>query len=160
MAQTTAQVTQSCGEVEISTNADCSAWYDASGETQSVTGMDQTRMSGEAYTLEGDTALIGGGKREPMELEFSIVYTETDAETYERVRTLFELPGYCGFPFCVRWSPRGGDAGEEQITTASGILVSFSYPPLDASSGGVIMGGFTVKTPYVTTANGGLQDFR
>ena len=152
MAQTTAQVTQSCGQVEISTNVDCSSWYDASGEVQSVTGMDQTRMSGEAYTLAGDVALLGGGKREPIELEFAIVYTETDAEVYERVRTLFELPGYCGFPFCVRWSPRGGNAGDEQLTTYLGVLTGFSYPPLDASSGGVIMGAFTVKTAYITTA--------
>ena len=148
MAQTTTQVTQSCGEVEFSTN--CTDYTDISGATQSVSGTEQSRMVGDAYTLEGDYALVGAGKREPLDLSFVIVYTETDAEAYERVRHQFETAG-CGATACVRWSPRGGDAGEEQITTAQGVLTSFTYPPLDAASGGVIMGGFTLHTPNVTT---------
>lgn len=153
MAQTTTQVTQSCGKVEINVNAACpgtGSWVNISGQTTSVSGTEQSRMAGDAYTLDGDYALTGAGKREPLDLTFVIVYTETDAEAYERVRTVFETTG-CGALLCVRWSPRGGDAGEEMITSARGVLTSFTYPALDASAGGVIPGGFTLHTPYLTT---------
>jgi len=149
MAQTTNQVPLSCGKLELSFDS-CATWYDASGETVSLAPPQQTRMSGETYTLDGDNALIGGGKKEPMELVFVIVYTEADAEAYERIREAFETTG-CGGTTCARWSPRGGSAGHEQITTATGTIISFTYPPMDATTGGVILGGFTLKVPYVTT---------
>lgn len=148
MAQTTGQVPQACGKVEISTN--CSDYTDVSGQFQSVADTTQNRKSGEAYTFDGDTAIIAAGKREPMELTFVIVYTETDAEAYEVIREQFETA--CGGDLCVRYSPRGGDAGEEQLTTATGILTSFTYPPMDASAGGPIMGGFKLKTASLSTA--------
>jgi hypothetical protein len=151
MAQATTQVPLACGKLEISTDSDCTTWTDISGEAQSVGGTEQTRMSGEAYTLTGDTALIAGGKREPMELVFVIVYTEDDDDAYELARENFETTG-CGSDFCARWSPRGGSAGHEQITTGVGILVSFTYPPMDASAGGPIMAGFTLKAASVSTA--------
>jgi hypothetical protein len=126
-------------------------WTDISGEAQSLGGTEQTRISGEAYTLTGDTALVGGGKREPMELAVAIVYTETNTEAYEVARTAFEATG-CGGQVCLRWSPGGGDAGDERITSTAGILVSFTYPPMDASAGGPIMSGFTLKVPGTSTA--------
>ena len=147
MAQTTAQVPQACGSIEIST--DCTTYIDVSGQFQSVSGTEQSRMSGEAYTFEGDTALIAAGKREPLELEFVIVYTETDAESYEVIRKQFETA--CGGKLCVRWTPRGLTEGMEQVTTGEGIIISFTYPPGDASAGGPIMGGFTLKAAKVTT---------
>jgi hypothetical protein len=151
MAQATTQVPMACGKLEISIVSGCSTWVDVSGESQSVSGTEQTRMSGEAYTLTGDTALVAGGKREPMELVFVIVYTEDDDDVYELARENFETAG-CGSDFCARWSPRGGSAGHEQITTGEGILVSFTYPPMDASAGGPIMAGFTLKVGSVSTA--------
>jgi hypothetical protein len=150
MAQTTGQIPLACGKLEISTNS-CVTWSDISGEAQSLGGAEQTRMSGEAYTLTGDTALIAGGKREPMELVFTIVYTEADTQAYQLARTAFEATG-CGGGFCARWSPGGGDAGDEQITTGSGVLVSFTYPDMDASAGGPIMAGFTLKVASTSTA--------
>jgi hypothetical protein len=149
MAQATTQVPMACGQLEISTNG-CVSWSDISGESQSLEGTEQTRMSGEAYTLEGDTALIAGGKKEPMELVFTIVYTEDNTDAYELARSHFETTG-CGGDFCARWSPGGGDVGDEQITTGPGILVSFTYPPMDASTGGPIMAGFTLKVASTST---------
>jgi hypothetical protein len=154
MAQTTTQVTQSCGEVEVNFNAACpdtGSWLDISGETITVSGTEQSRMVGDAYTLEGDTALTAAGKREPLDLVFTIVYTETDAEAYDQIRRQFET-AECGALMCVRYSPRGGDAGEEQLTSARGVLTNFIYPALDASAGGVIESGFTLHTPFLTTA--------
>ena len=150
MAQTTASVPMACGKLEIALDGACSVWTDISGEGSTVEGTEQTRISGEAYTFTGDKAIVKGGKREPMELTFSIVYTETDAEAYEVIRETFETTG-CGVAICVRWSPRGGGAGTEMITTDQGILTSFTYPPMDASGGGPIMSGFAMKTGGVTT---------
>lgn len=154
MAQTTGQQTQSCGLVEINVNAACpgtGSWVDISGETQTLDPGGQSRMVGDAFTLDGDVALIAAGKREPMDLVVTIIYTETDAEAYEQVRLIFEATG-CGALMCVRYSPRGGDAGEEQLTTQRGVLTNFIYPALDASAGGVIMGGFTLHIPALDTA--------
>lgn len=149
MPQTTNQVALGCGKLEIST--DGSAWTDISGESQSIEGTEQTRISGELYTFDGDTALPGGGKREPMEIVVNIVYTEADAEAYETVREIFEGTG-CDATLYLRWSPRGGSAGHEQITTGAGNIISFTYPMMDASAGGPILVGFTVKVGSVTTA--------
>jgi hypothetical protein len=150
MPQTTGGVALACGQLEISLDGACASYTDISGESQSVEGTEQTRISGEAYTFDGDTAIIRGGKREPMELVFVIVYTETDDEAYEIIRESFETAG-CGVNVCVRWSPRGGNAGDERITSGTGILVSFTYPTMDATAGGPILAGFTVKVPGTST---------
>lgn len=150
MAQLTTQVPMACGQLEISIDS-CANWTDISGEAQSLEGAEQSRMSGEAYTLDGDYAVIAGGKREPMEITVAVVYSEDDDDAYELVREAFEATG-CGGSFCIRWSPRGGGAGTEQITSPAGILTNFIYPPMDASTGGPILVGFTVKVAYLTTA--------
>lgn len=148
MAQTTGAVANACAYVAISTNG--VAFTDVGGATQSVAGTEQSRISDQAYTFTGATAIVKAGKREPMELEFVIIYTETDAEVYQQVRALFES-GACEPNIYVRWSPRGGSADHEQITSDAGVLISFTYPPIDATSGAPILGGFTVKVPGVTT---------
>ncbi len=149
MAQTTAAVAQACGQVEIGT--DGTNWTDISGVTQSLVPGAQSLISAEAYTLDGDTAIVKGGKREPMESEFVIVYTETDAEGYEQARAIFESSD-CGNVIYVRYSPGGGSADDEQLTSGEGTIVSFTYPPVDASQGGPILGGFTVKHNGFSTA--------
>jgi len=107
-------------------------------------------MYDSGYTLDGDTALIAAGKREPIEAVFSIIYTETAGEAYESARAEFEAD--CGDDFYFRYSPGGGDTGDRELTSGVGILVSFSYPPIDATAGGPIIGGFTVAVASLTTA--------
>jgi hypothetical protein len=148
MAQTTNAITQQCGQLDYS--ADGAAWTDISGVTQSITAFTQTRNSGEAYTFEGDTAIIGFGKRTPMDITVNIVYSETDAEAYEVIRTRFETD--CGAAVYLRWSPGGGDAGDEQITSGAGQVTSWDYPMADATGGDPITCSFTVRVPGVTTS--------
>jgi len=151
MAQTTSQVSLGCGYIAIST--DGAAWTDISGSTQSLEETTQTRITGEVYTLDGDAALPCGGKIEPTEITVNIVYTETDAEAYEIVRLIFEGSTSCGTgDIYLRWAPRGNSAGNEQITTGAGTLVSFTYPPMNASEGGCILTGFTVRVGSLTTS--------
>ena len=150
MAQTTAQVSKGCGKVEVALDGLGVTFTDISGVAMTVSDVEQTKISGEAYTIEGDGALIGVSKREPMEITVGIIYTETDAEGYEILREHWETAG-CNNPIWLRWSPRGGDAGDEQLTTGKGFMTSFTYPDLDASSGDPISCGFKIKCGTVTT---------
>jgi hypothetical protein len=148
MAQTTGAYSQACSAVEIST--DGVTYTDISGSTQSVTGTEQSKMSGEAYTFSGKGPIVKGGKFEPVELAFAIVYTEVVGEAYETARAVFEQEG-CEVEVWVRWIPSGGGVGTSQLT-AYGPIVNFTYPAIDASSAAPVMGGFTVKAGEITTA--------
>ncbi len=147
MVQTGDSVALACGLLEIA--ADCADWQNISGSSSTVGGTGQTRMSGEAYTFDGTGPIIQGGKKEPMELIFEIVYSETALEAFEYVRALFEAAS-CGADMCARWSPGGGNGGDALYTTGNGRLVSFTYPPMDAKTGGPIMAGFTLKVGEIT----------
>jgi len=138
-----------CALLEIATDNNCAGWLDISGSSNQLSGVEQTRISGETYSFDGDTAIIQGGKREPMELVVQSVYTETALETFEAARAAFETAG-CGARMCLRWSPAGGAIGDALYTTPRGILVSFTYPPIDATAGGPILAGFTLKVSEVT----------
>ena len=137
-----------CALLEIATDSGCVGWLDISGSSNQLSGVEQTRISGESYTFDGDTALIQGGKREPMELVVQSVYTETALEAFEAARAAFETAG-CGARMCLRWSPAGGAIGTALYTTPRGILVSFTYPPIDATAGGPILAGFTLKVASI-----------
>jgi hypothetical protein len=145
---TSGAVSRSCAKVEIS--PDGINWTDISGETQSVTPGEQTRITTEYYIFTSDLPVIGTGRREPMESMFVIIYTETDAEAYEQARAIFEALN-CGDEIYVRYSPAGGNADDEMLTSDEGAIVSFTYPTVGAASTGPIMAGFTVKHPGFTT---------
>lgn len=151
MAQTTDAVSMADGDLEYSTNA--SAWTSLSGSTTTVEDTTQSRMSGEAYTLDGDTALITYGKREPMELTITAVYTEQSGEAFEVVRALFQA----GTAVYWRWSPKGiGASGRFVFTTVDGNgaafpykITEFTYPGFDAGSGDPIMAGWKLRVAAV-----------
>lgn len=149
MAQTTAAIGGACGQIQISATNTVGDATDISGQAQSLATPNQTRQSGEAYTLEGDTAIIKGGKREPVELTFTIVYTEEDTEAWEMARAEFET-AECGDPLYVWWSPGGGDIGDERYSRG-GTIISFDYPPVDSTAPGPIMCTFTIRVPSIST---------
>lgn len=152
---TTEFVPSSCAQVEVKTT-EAGNWIDITGESQAVSGTEQTRLSGEAYVFAGDKAIVTSGSREPMELTFDIVYTEVDplpesqAEAYELVKDVFQDTSGCGAKLWVRYSPKGGNAGDERIE-ADGYLTSFTFPEVDASSGDPIMSSFSLTVSEVST---------
>lgn len=148
MTQTIGALPSAVGKLEIGT--DGVVWVDISGSAMSLDAPEQARMSGEAYTLDGDIAIITGGKREPMELAFSIVYSEVANEAWDEAQDIFETVG--GGDVYVRWSPGGGDVGDWQFTSDRGVLTGLTYPGTNAGEGGPIMTGFKVKTAQVTQA--------
>lgn len=151
MPQTNDAIPLACELLEIATDANCAGWVDISGSSQTLGGTDQSRISDQAYTLDGDGAIITAGKKEPMELVVEIVYTETAGEAFELVRAAWETGG-CRGRACLRWSPAGGNIGDFIFTTDRGYLINFIYPPADATAGGPIMVGFTLKASEITTS--------
>lgn len=151
---TTNQVSSACAQIEIRIpDAGVEDWTDISGEAQSVANTDQSRMSGEAYVFAGDTPIVMSGSRESMELTVTIIYTEDDSEAYTMVRNAFEDTTTCpgGGRVYLRWSPRGGGPGHEQLE-CNGYLTSFTYPEVDASTGDPIVSEFSLITGGPTTS--------
>jgi hypothetical protein len=157
MAQTSTTVSGVIAKIQIS--ADLATWTEISGSSQSVQSTDQERASNEAYTLDGDTAIIATGKRQPIDLEFNIVYTATATEAYELARAIFEN-ATTGSKVYVRWTPSGGtDATAPMyrtpITGSPAFVTMFRYPPVDAAAPGPVMGMFRVRTPLVEKTTAG-----
>jgi hypothetical protein len=146
MAQTTGQLSMACGKIEVST--DGVTWNDISGSAQSITGVTQTRMSGEAYTQDGDIAVITAGKREPMTPTVTIIYTETNDEAWRRAYN--EFTADCGDSLRHRWSPGGGDVGDWRYYTPATEIISFDFPAIDAADGSPIKCSYQFKTPQIT----------
>jgi hypothetical protein len=157
MAQTSATVSGVIARIEVS--ADLTIWRNISGSAQSVQSTDQERATNEAYTLDGDTAIIATGKRQPIDLEFNIVYSDTSTEAYEVARAIFES-GDTGSKVYVRWVPTGGaDVASPMyrtpITGSPAFITMFRYPAVDAAAPGPIMGMFRVRTPFVQKTTAG-----
>lgn len=143
--QTANAISQSDCKIEISANG--TAWTDISGETASVDPGEQTRQSGVIFTHAGDTAIVTGGKREPIDITIKFVYTEQNTEAAEVLRAIHEAVGGAIY---VRYSPKNGATGAAQFTSDKGVLTSYTYPATDAGEGKAVMGGIKVKTPKLT----------
>lgn len=132
--------------IEISTNG--SVWTDISGFTNKLDVTPQSRASGEAYTFDGDTAIITHGKRQPVDITVNVLYSEGSANPFETVRAIHETTN--GGTIYVRWSPGGGDSGDFRYTTPACKVTSFQAPQVDAGSPAPIPCVFVVRTPYYT----------
>lgn len=77
MAQTTLAASAIDAEVYWSKNG--TAWFDITGAVTTVTPGGGERATAEAFTLEGDTALVKPGKRSPIDLTVRSLYSEGTA---------------------------------------------------------------------------------
>jgi hypothetical protein len=148
MAQTTAQVSAVDAKVEVS--AAGSVWTDISGSANKVDVGPQDRAVGSAFTFDGDGAVLSYGKRQPLDVTVTAIYTETaSTEAFEFVRALHETVD--GATMYLRWTPIGevATAGHSQFSTGKGYIKSFQYPPVDAASGDPIMISFTVTASNI-----------
>lgn len=142
MAQTTGATSGTNCLIELSV---ASVWTDISGSANQVTAPEQSRMSGEAYTFTGDTAIVKAGKREPVEVTFRCVYTESNTEAFDYVRAMFEASGGTAAP--IRWTPIS--AGQV-YTILAGIVTKFGYPAADAGEAAPIVCEWTIKGSAIT----------
>jgi len=146
MAQTTGGMAATDMSVWLST--DGSAWTDVSGYANSVEIDGGERETGNAYTFDGDTAIIKAGKRGPLTITVRGIYTETATEYYDKVVDAYEA----GSDLYVRWSPGGGDAGDLGFTSQAGIVKNAPYPVGEANAPDPIMTELVLECAYVTEA--------
>ena len=145
MAQTTGAMSGVNIKVMVSNNN--SDWTDISGQASNVVPSGFSRQSGEAYTYDGDHAIVTAGKREPIEITVNIVYTETAGEAMTLVWTEFDADD--GDDFWVRWSPGGGDTSDWAFTSDTGVIIACLPPGGEAAPGEPLMTSFTVKCGQV-----------
>lgn len=151
MAQTVAGIAGVNALVQVS--ADGATWFDISGSANQIGGAEQRRMSGEAYTFEGDTAIIKGGKREPMEIVMRAVYTPTAGESFERIKAFFIAVG--GSDIWMRYAPGGLVTGRLYACEAAKVT-RFQYPQADAADANPIAVEFGFRCPELRPYHGGV----
>jgi hypothetical protein len=116
-------------------------------------------MTGVAYVFEGDVGIVTSGKREPLEIGVSALYTETAGETFETIRALFEA----GTRLYFRYSPQGVGATGRAVYTASNdgvtagacVISNLSWPTAEAETADPVAIAFQVMAPaLVRTVTG------
>jgi len=140
MAQTSNAIQPGNYKIEIS--EDGVTWTDISGYANNIALSGGARASGETYTYDGDTAILGVGKREPVEATVSVVYTEAGTPPTETIRTWNENATQA----YMRYSPAGGSSGDFQYT-GQGYFLSPILPNNEANSNTPIPIEFTFRTP-------------
>jgi len=149
MAQATGVESWSDAKIEYSDNG--GTWTDMSGYANSVTKSGGDRLTGEAYTFDGDVAIIGTGKRQPVELTIRVAYTETDTHPYTIIRTSYEAKTR----FQVRVWPEGGQLGEIGFYTDNDSRITSDPRPVgEAGSADPIFFEFTVRTSQLQDVTG------
>lgn len=146
MTQTVGSKTMRSVAIDWSTNS--SDWNTIQNTTAAVNPSGGDRMMGEAYTADGDVAIVGAGKREPIDVEVNLVYSEITTESFLKLEPLYTA----GTAIRIRWSPAGAASNDYRYTTATGYISSFSYPGGEVETGDPIVTGFTVRTPSIGVA--------
>lgn len=135
-------------DMYVAVSTDGSSFTDISGNSSNVEPDGGDRKSGEFYTFDTDYAGLTRGKREPIDLKVSILYTEGGSDAWTVVNTAYEN----NTALYLRWSPKGNTTGNLRFTTGAGIVTSMIYPQGEAESPDAIMAEFTLKVPFVTKA--------
>lgn len=149
MAQTTTAMSFAAANIGFSN--DGSSWTDASGYAGMVQVEGGERVTGAAYTADGDTAIIKAGKRGPLTVRARIVYTEAADEGYDDANDAYEA----GSAFYLRWSPGGGASGDLGYTTSAGYIKQPVYPSGDVESGDPITVEVVLECASVTESTVG-----
>lgn len=145
MAQTTGAMSLTDGDIEVAAQG-TAVWVNISGSANSIDAPEQVRMAEPDYTLDGDTAVITTGKREPMEIVVNALYTEGATESWETIRPWFQT----GSRVDLRWSPAGIGAATRNVFTALNVpITKLVYPGLNASEANPARLSFTVLAPFV-----------
>lgn len=146
MAQTTDAMVFTDVKLELST--DGVSYTDYSGETNSVALANGDRMTGAAYTFDGDEAILGVGKKQPINVTVRAIYTNLDASAARILRTSYENKS----DLYVRWSTPDGGAGDRQYTT-HGKVTTAPYPSGEAGSADPVTVEGTVYAAGITVTS-------
>jgi triacylglycerol esterase/lipase EstA (alpha/beta hydrolase family) len=134
--------------VAYSTASSTTGFTDISGYNNKIEPGEITREAGEVFTYSGDVAIIKSGKRKPLDIKFSFVYTEEATGPFKMIYDR----AVAGSSIWVRWAPKGNASPNYQYTSDEGIITAFSFPKGDPDKGEPVMCDFTLKVPQVTEA--------
>lgn len=113
------------------------------------------RITGEAYTADGETSILLYGKLEPYELTGRFVYSEISTEAF----TLLEAVYAAGSDLRLSWAPGGWATDNLLFRTNTCNITTFNYPGGDVSDGAPILIEFGIRCSDIsyakmTTASG------
>lgn len=130
-------------------------WNDISGTLNTLEVSGGERVTGDAYTADGDTPILLFGKLGAFEVKSRIVYSEVTAEAWIDLEALYAA----GTDIKLQWAPGGYATGNLLFRTNTTQITGMGYPGGDVSNGAPILAEFTVKCGDInyarmTTASG------
>lgn len=143
MTQTTGGFSATDAKVEISANG--STFTDISGWSNKIEPDESVLETGFVWTHEGNYAIITDGKFNPINVRVQIVATEGTGDPFAVLRAAHAAKT----PYYVRWSPKGGSAGEYQYL-AVGKIKNFKDPGSDVEDAKPVVISFVIQTPSIT----------
>lgn len=132
-------------KIEISVDGG-STWVNISGQTNSLTPGGGDREIGNFFDAANDTPTLGAGKRNPLEIEVRVKYTETDSEAQGVLAQAYEN----ATETMIRYSPKGGASGDRLYTSDAGFVQTHPYPGQEVESGDPLRIEFTIVVGKLT----------
>jgi hypothetical protein len=123
-------------------------WHDISGVANSVEVSGGDRMTGEAYTADGDRPILLFGKLEPLDVECNIVYSDNSTEAWAMLEPLY----VAGSNIRLRWAINGNATGSFRYVADTCNITSMGYPGGQVEDGAPILVNMAVKTGKITWA--------
>lgn len=145
MAQTTDGMSFADAEVAYQIEGDASP-TDMSGFAASVEISGFETQIGEAYTVEGDIAILTAGKIAPGDVTVKAIYTENDADPTKK---LFDAKAAKKKVKFI-WYPRGNAATHYKWETDFGFLTTVNAGGGEASSPDALLAEFALKTAQIS----------
>jgi hypothetical protein len=147
MAQVTGALSGRASKIEYSTNY--STYTDLSGGANSIDISGGERMSGEAYTFDGDVAIITVGKLQPLEITMKQIYVASSTGHWATISALANAATPCN----VRWNHTStATTGDWRFTAATGYVITCNPPNAAADSGDPLTFEWMFKCPSVGAA--------
>lgn len=119
---------------------------DASGFMTSVDFSGYEVQTGEAYTGNGQTAILTAGKTSPAEITVNSIYTEKADDPTDKLWAAKEAKKRVRF----LWYPKGNAQGNWEWASEYGYLTSVTPPKGEASSADPILTTFVLKSAKIT----------
>lgn len=132
-------------KIEVSVDGG-TTWVNISGQTNSLEVGGGDREIGTFFDAANDTPTLGAGKRNALELQTRVKYTETDSEAQGVLASAYEN----ATEILYRYSPKGGASGDRLYTSDAGYVQSHPYPGQEVESGDPLRLEFTIMVGKLT----------
>ena len=146
MAQTTSARSMRNVVLEVSYMA--GTWADISGVANAVEVSGGDRITGEAYTADGDRPIVLFGKLEPIDVEARIVFSDNSTEAWSVLEPCYVN----GTNLRLRWIVGGSITGSYRFMADTCNITQFGYPGGEVEDGAPILTTLAVKTGKITWA--------